>query len=290
MTEIDEMEQMATIYTAPSEQELKATKRKWGGVTKYMAALGTPMVNVRQSWGAQHPSTRAVYSLIWIDEFAEIDGAQHAAVLRLDPPAKSNYGYREREHHLEEVQSTGIQHYGVPVTYGGNRSKGVVGFDDTTLLVLENKRTPHDGVYYARILDTIPVEREETQGDAAPMDEEHAQAAESFASDSKFTEGTRRTIITTAPERDPAAREACIAHYRREDGVLQCQACGWTKPAGITRTIIEVHHITPVSNYVAETEIDPTTDLIPLCPTCHRIAHDTEPPMSVGILRSLVAR
>ena len=270
---------MATTYTAPSEHELKAVKRTWGGVTKYLVALGAPMANVRQSWGAQHPSTRAIYSLIWIDEFAEIDGVQHAAVLTFDRPAKSKYGYRERERHLDEVQNTDIQHYGIPVTHGGDRGKGVIGFDDTTLLLLEKKRIPHDGVYYARILDTVPVDHEE-----------QAQAEESFASDNTFTEGARRTIITTAPERDPAARDACIAHYRREDGVLTCQVCGWTKPNGVRKTIIEVHHRTPVSDYAGETEIDPITDLIPLCPTCHRIVHDTDPPMSVEALCSLVAR
>lgn len=281
---------MANIYTAPSEQELKATKRKWGGITKYMAALGAPMSNVRQSWGAQHPSTRTVYSLIWIDEFAELDGAQHVSILKFDPPAKSKYGYRERERHLEEAQNTDIQHYGVPVTNGGDRSKGVVGFDDTTLLVLENKRTSHDRVYYARILDTLPVEHEEAQGEPISMDDEQAEVKESFASDETFTEGTPRTIITTAPERNPAARDACIAHYRHEHGALYCQACGWTKPEGVAKTIIEVHHLTPVSDYAGEIEIDPVTDLIPLCPTCHRIVHDTDPPMSIEALSSVVAR
>ena len=34
---------------------------------------------------------------------------------------------------------------------------------------------------------------------------------------------------------------------------------------------IEIHHVKPLSEY--EGEVDPATDLVPLCANCHRMAH-----------------
>ena len=41
----------------------------------------------------------------------------------------------------------------------------------------------------------------------------------------------------------------------------------------ITKYIIEVHHIVPLSQIGKQYIIDPTKDLVPICPNCHTIIH-----------------
>ncbi len=73
------------------------------------------------------------------------------------------------------------------------------------------------------------------------------------------------------PERNPKAREECL----RIKGT-SCAVCGFTaeKEYGdYFEGLIEVHHIIPISNRSGEHEINPITDLIPLCPNCHSAIH-----------------
>lgn len=62
---------------------------------------------------------------------------------------------------------------------------------------------------------------------------------------------------------------------------FQCGTCN-LKPIEIFGEalggILEVHHIEPVSELLEPRAYDPSTDLIPLCPTCHRMIHTRNPP------------
>jgi predicted HNH restriction endonuclease len=49
---------------------------------------------------------------------------------------------------------------------------------------------------------------------------------------------------------------------------------------------IQIHHIKPLSEY--EGEVDPETDLVPLCANCHFIAHRKSIVTSIGELRVLI--
>lgn len=53
--------------------------------------------------------------------------------------------------------------------------------------------------------------------------------------------------------------------------------------------LIEVHHVTPVSQLGEDYIIDPRTDLMPLCPNCHSVAHRRNPPFSIDDLREMLA-
>jgi 5-methylcytosine-specific restriction protein A len=82
-------------------------------------------------------------------------------------------------------------------------------------------------------------------------------------------------------ERDPEARRACIA----QNG-LNCAACGFSFEAtygDIGKDFIHVHHVVPVSQLGSDYQLDPLTDLVPLCANCHAMVHQ-----GVGIPRSLV--
>ena len=39
---------------------------------------------------------------------------------------------------------------------------------------------------------------------------------------------------------------------------------------------IEVHHLKPISTYDGEHEVNPLTDLVPLCSNCHSMIHRGE--------------
>jgi predicted HNH restriction endonuclease len=50
---------------------------------------------------------------------------------------------------------------------------------------------------------------------------------------------------------------------------------------------IEIHHVRPLS--VHEGEVDPATDLVPLCANCHRMAHRRRPAVtSIDELKALI--
>ena len=98
-----------------------------------------------------------------------------------------------------------------------------------------------------------------------------------------FVEGTRRDVIQSIVERDPAARAACIAIHG-----LSCAACGFNFGATFGRLgegFIHVHHSNPVSGGVMV--VDPEKDLVPLCPNCHAMVHRRDPILSLAEIKLL---
>ena len=88
-------------------------------------------------------------------------------------------------------------------------------------------------------------------------------------------------------EQDPDARRACIAHHG-----TSCAACGFSfeqKYGEIGRDFIPVHHLVPVSQLGSGYELDPITDLVPLCANCHAMAHQgVGTPRTVAELRRII--
>ncbi|MGK7378341.1 HNH endonuclease [Planococcus sp. 1R117A] len=57
---------------------------------------------------------------------------------------------------------------------------------------------------------------------------------------------------------------------------LDCFGCGFNfekKYGERGKDFVEVHHINPLSTLTEATEVNPETDLIPLCANCHRMVH-----------------
>ena len=89
-------------------------------------------------------------------------------------------------------------------------------------------------------------------------------------------EGAKKQVIVNAYERDPRAKEICRDYYIRRDGRIRCQICGFDfgEVYGPEYTnMIHVHHITPISEIGEEYALEPTKDLIPVCPNCHMVLH-----------------
>ncbi|SFT84157.1 HNH endonuclease [Idiomarina abyssalis] len=99
-------------------------------------------------------------------------------------------------------------------------------------------------------------------------------------------EGDTYLSISQKRERSPRNRLLCIAIHGEKCGV-----CGFISEnyyGESVSSIIEVHHIEPVSALSHPRAYDPKTDLIPLCPNCHRAAHKRKPPFLPEELRSIM--
>ncbi|MBY6203249.1 hypothetical protein KUV65_17915 [Maritalea mobilis] len=75
-------------------------------------------------------------------------------------------------------------------------------------------------------------------------------------------------------ERNPRNRLLCIRLHGE-----RCFCCGFEPRAfyGEAGNIIEVHHLEALSLLDAPRPYDPATDLVPLCPNCHRAVHTRRP-------------
>ncbi|WP_200886461.1 HNH endonuclease [Rhodococcus sp. Chr-9] len=104
-----------------------------------------------------------------------------------------------------------------------------------------------------------------------------------------YPEGASRTVQVNRFERSREAREACIAHHG-----TTCKACGLDFQGQYGRIgtgYIQVHHVVPISQIGENYQVDPITDLVPLCANCHVMAHRRKPhPYTVPELRKRIKR
>ncbi len=86
-----------------------------------------------------------------------------------------------------------------------------------------------------------------------------------------FIEGAKKQVIVNAYERNPLARQECI----KEHG-YRCIICGFDFGEVYGEDFhakIHVHHIKPLYLLQNEYELNPKTDLAPVCPNCHMVIH-----------------
>jgi Rad3-related DNA helicase len=90
-----------------------------------------------------------------------------------------------------------------------------------------------------------------------------------------YLEGARIEVSLSKLERDPTVRTRALSHYGQD-----CMACGF-KPRHISQ--VDVHHLFPLSE--GGERLTSIQDVAVLCATCHRLAHSTNPPMTVDAIR-----
>lgn len=87
-------------------------------------------------------------------------------------------------------------------------------------------------------------------------------------------EGAEKRSVIKRRERNPRNRLLCLRIHG-----YSCKICG-TDPRqiyGEAGAILEVHHLEPLAQQQTPRVYDPETDLIPLCPNCHRVVHSRRP-------------
>ncbi|WP_226628381.1 HNH endonuclease [Alloyangia pacifica] len=100
-------------------------------------------------------------------------------------------------------------------------------------------------------------------------------------------EGAELVSTVRRRERNPRNRLLCIRLHGET-----CACCGLDprETYGAAGSIIEVHHLEPLSLLKEPRPYDPARDLAPLCPNCHRAVHTRRPePWSLEELLELMA-
>ena len=109
-----------------------------------------------------------------------------------------------------------------------------------------------------------------------------------LSSNQSFPEGTQKTVLVNAYERNPQARAACIAHFG-----LHCAVCDTLleeRYGAIAAGFIHVHHVKPLSKVTPGYRVNPKKDLRPVCPNCHAVIHRRVPPLSIKDARHLIRK
>ena len=100
------------------------------------------------------------------------------------------------------------------------------------------------------------------------------------------SEGARRTIQVNVYERDPNARRKCIAKWG-----LKCSVCSFDFAARygeLGEGFIHVHHLKPLNEIGEQYELNPISDLRPVCPNCHAMLHRKKPALSINALLKII--
>lgn len=103
-----------------------------------------------------------------------------------------------------------------------------------------------------------------------------------------FIEGARYQVTVNAYERDPRARQLCIAKHG-----TACVICGFSFGAvygPVAEGFIHVHHLRPLSEIGGEYEVNPAEDLRPVCPNCHAVLHLPPSCRSIDEVRELLTK
>lgn len=101
-----------------------------------------------------------------------------------------------------------------------------------------------------------------------------------------YKEGAVRKIVVNAYERNMTARNKCLEAHG-----LSCKVCGFNFEdvyGEIGSNFIHVHHIVPLAEIKKNYEVNPVTDLVPICPNCHAMIHRTSRTLTVEELKSII--
>lgn len=101
----------------------------------------------------------------------------------------------------------------------------------------------------------------------------------------KYQEGLTKTISVNVYERNPKARKKCIEHYG--DSCTICDFNFGVVFGELGEGFIHVHHLKPLSEIKESYNLDPITDLRPVCPNCHSMLHRQTPALSIEELINL---
>ena len=103
-----------------------------------------------------------------------------------------------------------------------------------------------------------------------------------------YVEGSPYKAQVDLYERSLAARGACIKHFGPK-----CQICDFDFSSVYGDSMegfIHVHHLEPLSEIGEKYKVNPTEDLIPVCPNCHAVIHSRRPAYSPDEVRSMLRK
>lgn len=102
------------------------------------------------------------------------------------------------------------------------------------------------------------------------------------------TEGAVEKVLVNHFERNKKARVKCIEYYK-----AICYVCEFdfsNNYGDQFEGLIHVHHLIPLSAINSEYEINPITDLRPVCHNCHAIIHRRNPCYTIEEVHSFLKK
>lgn len=186
---------------------------------------------------------------------------------------KKNNGFPQSINHIKLVTDDGYDLYTFPIIYAEKSKEDASGPASikSIIKVLSKKNLYKEGdSWYATGLGI----------DTNFPDEIHQKNA--------YEEGAVKQVSVNAFERNSEARDACIKHHG-----LVCAVCAFDFRAiygEIGAGYIHVHHIVPLNKIRKKYRVNPTKDLIPVCPNCHAMIHRNKEPLSVKQLKNQISK
>jgi 5-methylcytosine-specific restriction protein A len=104
---------------------------------------------------------------------------------------------------------------------------------------------------------------------------------------SEYSEGLGAQVMITRYERNPYARKKCVEKFG-----YSCCVCNFNfeKVYGETgKNFIHVHHLEPISTKGKSYNVNPESDLRPVCANCHAIIHRRRLPYSIDEVKSFLS-
>ncbi|MDA7427764.1 hypothetical protein PGB28_04780 [Primorskyibacter aestuariivivens] len=240
--------------------------------TAFFRKIGAEYANPRWSWSAVNHDKKEVYFGAWDDRTTE----SSAVILDEDwalNRARRSPGFSDAQRKLKHVDEEG---YALLIFKMVN---GRMPNEDGPSQILELDETLYPATLTKAGSQWIAV----LEGQEAEISDGIHTKIEKL-----FPEGAKKTVTVEAIERNGAAREACIRHFG-----AKCNVCemDFQKVYGdLGKGFIHVHHLNPMKLVRQEYSVDPTTDLVPLCPNCHAMVHRVNPPLSPDKLRKIIRR
>lgn len=105
-------------------------------------------------------------------------------------------------------------------------------------------------------------------------------------------EGNVKYLMHKSIERNSTLVNKLKLKRQQCDPKLHCEICGFSfveKYGKIGEGFIEAHHIIPLSS-LNDATVTHESDLILICPNCHRMLHRINPVLSIQELKSMIGR
>ena len=98
-------------------------------------------------------------------------------------------------------------------------------------------------------------------------------------------------IIVNGSKSDNTAWTAFLYNAVFAKYGAKCSVCGFRfseKYGEIGEQFIHVHHVVPLADIGLEYRVHPIVDLRPVCPNCHAMLHQRNPPYTIQELQQII--
>lgn len=173
---------------------------------------------------------------------------------------------------------------GITLTSSGNFGSGNIEANFEMKAIRKNVKVPHDSREIIHSVDKIIIPMMAAMAELIGYEQVYKET-EDYTGE---VDGKVSWSLSKRRERNPRNRLLCLS-IKGE----QCGVCGF-RPTKVLpepySQILEVHHIEPLSEAGKPKTYNPATDLIPLCPNCHRAIHRTTPALKPDELKKLLKK